>query len=318
MSSSKIEVSDSPSFVSNNLAYSFDTESVVYINDSNVFIHNLSFRKIKKLDMKTSTCDITSINFISLGTDDLLAITSSKGVQIWNAQGSSMRYFAELHTFIDSNTISLEDYMIGTASFEPCKICIGDSRGYVHILEGLNNSSDDFRLVKSVNNNSSSTNGNIVPVTAISTSDNYIGFADEYGNISFHSTSNSDDYEQIWLSEGNGSCCTSLVSLRDSFIGGYSSGVLKVFRADLCELVFEITAHARCIQGLSVDHDNSLIASVSEDQLLSIWSFDSEFSWKSTHRIDDRLLVGVAFIEEDTLIVSAYDDMHLHKVSLKQ
>lgn len=316
MSVIKFEISESPSFVSNNLTYSFETESVAYINDSNVFLHNLPNKKIKKLDMKTSTCDVTSISFISVGTDELLAITSSKGIQIWNAAGTSMRYFAEIKTFIDSNTITLEDYMIGTASIEPYTLCIGDSRGNVHILEGVNNSGDDFRLVQSVNNNS--TTGNIVPVTAVSTSDNYMAFSDEYGNTSFHMNSNSNDYKQVWLSEGNGSCCTSLVSLRDAFIAGYSNGVLKVFRADLSELVYEITAHSRCIQGLSVDHDNALIASVSEDQLLSIWSYDSEFSWESTHRIDDRLLVGVAFIEEDTLIASAYDDMHLYKVLLKQ
>ena len=98
----KVDITESPSYQFNNLSYSIENDSVVYVHHNEVILHSLCGRGKKKISMSStstsstsasssssSSCQICSASFVSMGSDDLLIITSSNGIQIWTSNGST-------------------------------------------------------------------------------------------------------------------------------------------------------------------------------------------------------------------------------------
>ena len=79
----------------------------------------------------------------------------------------------------------------------------------------------------------------------------------------------------------------------------------------------EVAAHARCITAIALNPDAPVIATVSEDCVLSVWTLPPspedgrEVELVFTDFLEDRMLTGVAFLVdghgERKMVAGSYD-----------
>jgi WD40 repeat protein len=325
----KFESSGSPSLQFNNLSHSVERGSVAYVHGTQVLIQGLHGQRFKKkIPLRDDNCDVASASFVCLHGVELLVIASSIGIQIWSADGGTMKYFAPISTFIPlpvgvTEDAYSEEFMQGIAGTMSGHVFVGTSRGNIEVFRQKDDYSDIIYEKKTYLGGSPGSPSEMIPVSAVAASSTTMVYGNECGDLVFFEISS--DFERGFKLKGNGVCCTSIVIKSDVVAAGFSNGLIRFYRAQVQECIFEIAAHSRAVYGLSLDKDANIMASCSEDQLVSIWSFpdftargNSECSLISSHRMMDRIITGVAIVEGTTdIIVAAYDDDMLYTLSLQ-
>lgn len=130
---------------------------------------------------------------------------------------------------------------------------------------------------------------------------------------------------------GVGYPATSLALREDLAIVSYASGHIRIFHWKKKELLVEIAAHSRPISALALHPSKPLLAAVSEDAFVSVWSIPTAAQLASLsltkHYVPVQnlamrspqpvLLAGVQFAGKDGeyLLCSGYDCRYLHIVS---
>lgn len=98
------------------------------------------------------------------------------------------------------------------------------------------------------------------------------------------------------------------------------NGKIRLFRPSVQELSIEISAHSRNINAITVHPTQYLAASVSDDQILHVWTLPdySSASYSSSEvnlfcscSLENKKLTGVSFLSDDRIGVVAYDDDEL-------
>lgn len=112
--------------------------------------------------------------------------------------------------------------------------------------------------------------------------------------------------------------CTSLIIRDETFAAAFSSGHIRIYRINIGELALEITGHIRPVYGLALHSRLNIFASCSEDQFVHVWSwpdFESRSSSNvdllSSHKLDNRICTGIAFLPRDRIAVASYDECDL-------
>eukprot|EP01062_Namystynia_karyoxenos_P071444 TRINITY_DN66947_c0_g1_i1.p1 TRINITY_DN66947_c0_g1~~TRINITY_DN66947_c0_g1_i1.p1 ORF type:complete len:324 (+),score=43.05 TRINITY_DN66947_c0_g1_i1:112-1083(+) len=128
----------------------------------------------------------------------------------------------------------------------------------------------------------------------------------------------SEDLSELAKAFFQGDTLSSLHIFGPFVVGGFGSGLIRLFNVKDCTLYCEIGAHARWITALCVDPARSLMASVGEDMLLCVWRLPcKENSGKVQlvgHKLlKDCILTGCSFSDDGRrVLASAYDWDKLH------
>eukprot|EP01041_Mallomonas_annulata_P006345 gene6345-12830_t len=297
-----VPLSGSPSHQPNNLSSSEQIDMIAYIRFSEVIMTSLSGSS-KKIPI-SSRCHIYQASFVTIHDVSFLVLASSLGVQVWTIDGLEMKFFFALSALVDSE----EDghFMRGIAHINKGYVCVGCSTGNVLVLNAPSADGENIEMLHNLDASRS-------PITAIAASETLLVCANEAGEVIGFSVA--EAFEVMCKFPGAHFPCTSVCTREDTIIAAYSTGHIRLFRASISELAIEVAAHSRCITALAIDPSLNVLASVSEDQYLHVWHFPTFVSRENcdmdllfTEKIDNRLLTGVAFLNNGKIGVTAYDE----------
>jgi len=275
---------------------------IAYVRFSEVILTSLSGSS-KNIPI-SSRCHIYQAAFITIQDSPFLVLTSSLGMQVWTVDGSDMKFFFALSALVDSE----EDghYMRGIAHMNRGFICVGSSTGNLLVLNAPSPDGENIELLHNLDVSKS-------PITACAGSDSILVCGNEMGELAAFNVN--DAFELMCRLPGSRFPCTSLCTRGDMIMAAYSTGHIRIYRASISELAVELAAHSRAITALCLEPSLNVMASVSEDQYLNVWSVpffgsreDCDMELIFSERIENRLLTGVAFLNDGRIGVAAYDE----------
>jgi WD40 repeat protein len=186
---------------------------------------------------------------------------------------------------------------------------VGTSAGKILVFDCSTGLSDSmFPIIQRLDSESS-----CIPISAVSCSTTLIAAGNDFGTIFLYRPL--DGYSSSDRFKGTGSPCTALAQNEHLIMAGFSSGHVRIYRADINELTMEIAAHARAITAMDYQESTELLATCSADQQVFVWSMPT-FTSKAhktvncvfSTSLENRICTGIAFLGEEKLAVSAYDE----------
>lgn len=122
----------------------------------------------------------------------------------------------------------------------------------------------------------------------------------------------------LFANDGDMVTCLRTCASEASCIAGFYTGRIRIYRLDAMELSVVVNAHSRALTGLAVAESGREFASVSEDQVLSVWSAPDYGAGDAqaesvelifADRAVNNLVVGVAFVggSGDRIAAVAYE-----------
>lgn len=196
-------------------------------------------------------------------------------------------------------------------------VCCGSSSGNILVFNcGSISKSSDFSLVHNLESES------LIAITALSSSRSTLVAGNDEGKLFGYKVD--EAFELGFTFDGTGFPCTSLQQGGNILYAAYASGHIRIFRTDIVELAIEIAAHARCITGLALHPKLNMLCSCALDQYVMVWStpdFKSAATSNMTliysDSLENRLCTGVAYLSNDSICVSSYDDDELFVLTSK-
>jgi WD40 repeat protein len=298
-----IHLGGSPSFLPNNLSAS-PSELLAYSRLNDVFVVRGIGESMRVPVMKSR---VTQVKFIPIQGVTVLAVLSDQGLQLWSADGDNMIYLYPISSLMSTEQTD-SSFVNGIAS-DGHHFSVGASSGKILVFDcssGL--SGGTFPISQRLESESSS-----IPISAISCSPNLIAAGNDFGSIFAYRPL--DGYSCSGRFKGTGSPCTALAQSDRLIMAGFSSGHVRIYRADINELTVEISAHARAITAMDYQDSTELLATCSVDQQIFVWSMPS-FTSKAHNTVncvfstslENQMCTGIAFLGEEKLAVSAYDE----------
>jgi WD40 repeat protein len=330
--SSDLELLSTPSFMTDNCAYAVTENSqntLAYSSGDQLCVVHFpvngysidSGSVIDRISLEMN--HVTNISYVELDGASVLVILGSYGIKVYNKMGTYQMWsitLPEIWNFlrIDSGECDLRShYVIGLAvDGESNILFVGTSIGSIlaiknqKILKRLQ--SADSSLISSHRSNGS--------IACLACNSRYMISIDEEGNL--EAFDQSQDYRNALMvpvsEEHKGDLCTTLCITDNLLIGGFTSGHIRVYKivGEEVSLLMEIAAHARAVTGFALHPNKELLASCSDDQGINVWELRTFESDSHVTRakvvfndvINDNVLTGVAWLQDDRLLVSAYDN----------
>lgn len=256
---------------------------------------------------------IQNAAYVTAKGSTYLAVSSGAGFQLMSANGDAVAYFFSLASVFpsaDSGNIH-----ISSVSASAGYIYAGCSAGDLFVLQLPSSSAGELDLAHRLPAHRDAS------IWSTAASPKYILSGDEHGSI--HAYGVTEAFESLWslpLPPGplSSDPVTCLAVRDETVVAGFTSGHIRVYRANLGELAVEISAHVRPITGLSLHPRECLFCTCSEDQYLSTWALP-DFASRATssvenlasQKLENKMLVGVAHLPNDRLAVSAYDEQEI-------
>jgi WD40 repeat protein len=250
-------------------------------------------------------CKIHQVKYIEMHKTHCLAVLSNLGIQLWSMEGEHMIFHYALSSSLGTE-LEESRFMSGVASH--AKYLFGGcSTGNILVFDAGSSLKSGFPLLRCIDSDRA-------PVLAMASSSNYFAAGNDEGNIFIYTTNN---LELSTRMQGTGFPCTSLVATESILVAGFACGRIRLYRTTegLYELFSEITAHARSVIGLALDPVRELVASVSPDSYLHVWSIPNLRSKATSNvgcvyseEVDSAVMTGVAFLDENRLGVVSYDE----------
>lgn len=129
------------------------------------------------------------------------------------------------------------------------------------------------------------------------------------------------------MSDLNNSITQTSTGSLSLIFASFSTGHIRIYNAEINEILIEILAHSRIITGLdfrqfySSNYEDSekinLLASVSTDNYLTVWSIPSFNNNNHTvnlltqKQVENEYLTGVTFVDPSTITVASYEKKNL-------
>ncbi len=236
-----------------------------------------------------------------------MAVLSNLGVQIWSVNADNMLFHFPLRELLEGDGDD-EKFMRGVATTLDF-LCVGSSVGSVMVfscrslMEG-----NDFPVVHQLSTERD------VPVSAMASSPtNILAVGNDNGRV--YGFRSDEAFVEAFNFPGFGHPCTALVLSEHVLVAAYSSGLIRLYRTDIVELVVELTAHTRIITGLTVNLSGGYFVSCSQDQFVHVWSLPdfssrggSEVSKLYSELLENKMCTGVAALSKTRFAVASYDD----------
>uniref|UniRef100_A0AAQ4QEY4 WD repeat domain 54 n=1 Tax=Gasterosteus aculeatus aculeatus TaxID=481459 RepID=A0AAQ4QEY4_GASAC len=247
---------------------------------------NYSHRQLqsKEPNVATSTSLIMQAAFCALPSRDLLVVTSQKGIQMYESDGSTMVYWHALDT-PETNTV-----------FDvPSK---GSNITLADVIEGHKESITDMA--------SECCGGEVCVADLVS--------ADDGGNLCVWKAG--EEFSLLNHIPGFDISCSSVKLWKGTAVAGYGTGQIRLYEAVTGILHAEVNAHARWIYSLDVAPFSGLLLSAAEDSLVRVWllsmspeSHSVEIGHLHNECVTDTQICGAKFCDSDgyAFAVTGYD-----------
>ncbi|XP_025094587.1 WD repeat-containing protein 54-like isoform X2 [Pomacea canaliculata] len=244
---------------------------------------------------------LTQAKWVKLTSRCVLVLTTQKGIQIFEPDGSAMIYWHGLGDTSDASVNS--NFARGVTGVEDI-LCVGTESGKILVFR-IPSKGTDVTLQSTLKGHSCS-------ICDLASKENIVVSGDSMGNILVWKFNGSNS-QQVTSIPGSGSPCNSLGLWKDVLVAGYGSGHLRVFSASTGKLAAEATAHARTINAIDIATDNGLVLSVSDDSFLRLWQIRLDKSprleYKHAENVTDIQLTGGKFVDAQgrALCLTGYD-----------
>lgn len=245
--------------------------------------------------------------FVEIREKCVLVVTSSDGIQVWSVSGDEMLFQFELSSVFGTPD-EVEDLFARGIAVLSDLLCVGSSSGQLLVFDGKDGAFD-LSLIRRVDTGKS-------PICAISSFKDILASGNDCGDI--YGFSLEQSFANVFTFFGAGSPCTTICQSDEWLFAGFSTGHIRVYRTDIMEMTFEISAHTRAVTGLTINNTRSFIASCGKDQIVHVWRIPDYASGTScsvdllsSEILENKLCTGLAFMTDDRLCVASYDDDEL-------
>lgn len=252
---------------------------------------------------------IMQVKWVSLASRTVLVLTSIKGIQMFEYDGSAMLYWHALGDPSDVETGDQSNFGRGIAAVGDSFVCVGTQEGHILVFgvpaKGTNVVIKDVLKVHKC-----------AICDLASEGDNLVS-SDEEGNILMWKVGGTS-LQQTGKIPGTGDPCSSLALWKGVIVGAFGcSGQIKVYNLSTGKLGACACAHARWINAIDVAKDSGMLLSASEDSYVRVWQLRSgsspsiEFKYGET--VTDLQLVGAKFVHDAgrAFCVTGYDSSDL-------
>ncbi|XP_023673731.1 WD repeat-containing protein 54 isoform X1 [Paramormyrops kingsleyae] len=240
---------------------------------------NFSHRQLqsKEGSIAASSSLIMQASWCVLPSRELLVLTSQKGIQMYESDGSIMVYWhaldtPETPTVVGVNISSAHPaqavFARGIAAVQENFICVGVSTGFILVFD-IPSKGSNIMLSEvleehreSITDMASECSGSLESVADLVT-------ADDSGALCVWKSG--EDFQLLNKIPGFEVCCSSVKLWKGTVAAGYGSGQIRIYEAVTGIVRAEVNAHARWIYSLDIAPFSGLLLSAAEDSLVQVW-----------------------------------------------
>ncbi|XP_052770600.1 WD repeat-containing protein 54-like [Mya arenaria] len=222
----------------------------------------------------------------------LLVLTSLKGIQVFEYDGSAMVYW---HALGDSNADVSDqtNFGRGIAAVGENYLCIGTQQGQILVFD-VPPKGTNVSLVNTLQGH------NVAVCDLVGDGDSLVS-SDEDGNIVIWKCQGSS-LSQSGKIDGKGESCCSLAIWKGILVAAFGNGQIGVYDLATGRLGAMVDAHARWINAIDIAKDSGLCVSASQDSYVRVWQLipgsSPSIEFKFGDTVPDQQLVGAKFIHE--------------------
>ncbi|KAM9662137.1 WD repeat-containing protein 54 isoform 2-T3 [Morphnus guianensis] len=265
----------------------------------------------KEGGMAVSTSVLTQAAWCVLPSRVLLVLTSQKGIQMYESDGSIMVYWHALD--VAEHTPAQAVFARGIAAAGGRFICVGTSSGLVLVFdippkgtnitvsEVLEQHHDAITDIAAELGQAPDGAGDLVT-------------ADDAGTLCIWSTG--EEFTLLSKIPAFGCCCASVKLWNGIVAAGYGNGQIRLYEAATSLLRAEVNAHARWIYALDVAPQTGKLLSGAEDSFVHVWKLSRnpdtdnvEIEHCHAECVTDTQVCGARFCdpEGNSFAVTGYD-----------
>ncbi|XP_033828714.1 WD repeat-containing protein 54 [Periophthalmus magnuspinnatus] len=274
---------------------------------------NYSHRQLqsKEPNVATSTSLIMQASFCVLPSRELLVVTSQKGIQMYESDGSIMVYWHALDT--PETPTAQAVFARGISAVWDNYICVGVSSGSILVFD-IPSKGSNITLSEVLEEHKE-------PITDMASecsgSQECIAdmvSADDGGNLCLWKAG--EEFHLLNKIPGFDMTCSSVKLWKGTVAAGYGTGQIRLYEAVTGILHVEINAHARWINSLDIAPFSGLLLSAAEDSLVRVWHMSLtpetnsvEVAHLHNECVTDTQICGARFCDDDgyAFAVTGYD-----------
>ncbi|NP_001003630.2 WD repeat-containing protein 54 isoform X2 [Danio rerio] len=274
---------------------------------------NYSHRQLqsKEGNVATSSSLIMQAAWCVLPSRDLLVLTSQKGIQMYESDGSIMVYWHALET--PETPTAKAVFARGIAAVREKFICVGVSSGSVLVFDvpskGSNITLSEVleEHKEAITDMASECSGNMECIGDLVS-------ADDSGLLCVWKSG--EDFQLLNKIPGFDTSCSSVKLWKGTVIAGYGTGQIRLYEAVTGILHAEVNAHARWIYSLDIAPFTGLLLSAAEDSWVRVWHLSLtpetnsvEMEHMYNECVTDMQICGAKFCDGDgyAFAVTGYD-----------
>ncbi|TRY97839.1 hypothetical protein DNTS_014970 [Danionella cerebrum] len=229
---------------------------------------NYSHRQLqaKEGNVATSSSLIMQAAWCVLPPRDLLVLTSQKGIQMYESDGSIMVYWHALDT--PETPTAKAVFARGIAAVREKYICVGVSSGSVLVFDipckGSNITLSEVleEHKEAITDMASECSGSSECIADLVS-------ADDSGLLCVWKAG--EDFQLLNKIPGFDTSCSSVKLWKGTVIAGYGTGQIRLYEAVTAILHAEVNAHARWIYSVDIAPFTGLLLSAAEDSWVRVW-----------------------------------------------
>ncbi|KAL7391881.1 hypothetical protein ABVT39_016199 [Epinephelus coioides] len=249
--------------------------------------------------------------FCPLPSRDLLVVTSQKGIQMYESDGSIMVYWHALDT--PETPTAQAVFARGISAVWESYICVGVSSGAILVFDvpskGSNITLSEVleEHKESITDMASECSGSQECIADLVS-------ADDGGNLCVWKSG--EEFQLLNNIPGFDMSCSSVKLWKGTVVAGYGTGQIRLYEAVTGILHAEINAHARWIYSLDIAPFSGLLLSAAEDSLVRVWHLtltpetnSVEVAHLHNECVTDTQICGAKFCDGDgyAFAVTGYD-----------
>ncbi|NXN05025.1 WDR54 protein, partial [Sylvia borin] len=241
----------------------------------------------------------------------LLVLTSQRGVQMYDSDGSTMVFWHALD--VPEHPAAHSMFARGISAAGGHFVCVGTSFGAVLVFD-IPPKGTNVTLSEVLEQHRD-------PVTDIAAEQGQapdgagdLVTADDSGALCLWSTG--EEFTLLGKIPGSGSTCSSVRLWNGIVAAGYGNGQIRLWEAGSGQIRAQVSAHARWIYALDLAPLTGKLLSGAEDSFVHVWKLsrnpdtdDIEIQHCHTECVTDTQVCGARFCDPagDTFAVTGYD-----------
>ncbi|XP_041370072.1 WD repeat-containing protein 54-like [Gigantopelta aegis] len=287
----------------NNVSYAVVHKSVVNLITASMDGRTVTGKQVvcKEPSATHGSPFILQAKWVMLPVRTLFVLTTTRGIQMFESDGSAMIYWHALSTDKEDHS----NFGRGIAGVDEHFVCVGTESGEIVVLrvptKGANVTFEE------------ALKGHTCPINDLASEGDNLVSCDDQGNIIVWKSKGAQIQKKNKIS-GAGSPCHSISLWNGIIVGGYASGHLRVFNLLSGKIGAEVSAHSRCINAVDISKSNGMVLSVSDDAWVRIWMLKEgnlpEIKYVTAENVPNLQLVGGQFVDKQgrAFCVTGYDN----------